>query len=353
MDRETRLAAKVALVLAGLVLAGWVLYQLRGIVQLLVVVFLIVYLLNPIVDWLTRHRIPRGLAAILTYIGLLSFLVFLFYLAIPLLISEIRDLVPYFARYNEMVQPFLRDRLGEFIQHPVFSEVLLNLSQQIPQALQQLATQLTEVVGTLISRVVEIIIVMITTFYLLRDFENLKRGALEIWPALGRGDAARLLRLVNRNVAAYLRGNLLRCGLVGLLTGLGLALVGLPFAFFLGLLAGTFNIVLYIGPTLAAIPGLLLALTFPYPKVLLVLAVYLGVQAVDGVVLTPLLLGRAVNLLPFTVIASILVGGSLLGAIGVLIGIPVAAAAKVVLTYYRGRKLPARQVAGGMSPEGN
>lgn len=135
-------------------------------------------------------------------------------------------------------------------------------------------------------------------------------------------------------MGAYLRGNLIRCGIVGILTGLGLFFLGMPFSFVLGLMAGVFNIIYYIGPYLAAIPAVILSFSLNTPHPVVVIFLYIAVQTIDGFVLSPVLLGKAVDLQPFTVIVSLMIGGVLLGILGLVIAVPTAGTLKVIIQRY-------------------
>ena len=105
-------------------------------------------------------------------------------------------------------------------------------------------------------------------------------------------------------------------------------MIGMPYALLLGLIAGLFNFILYLGPYIAAIPAILLSFSPLTPSSLLVLLVYIIIQILDGVFLAPLLLGRILNLKPFTIIISILAGGKLAGLLGMVLAVPVAGIAK-------------------------
>ena len=102
----------------------------------------------------------------------------------------------------------------------------------------------------------------------------------------------------------------------------------------LGFIAGILNIILYIGPVVAAFPAVLLSFTPETPHFLIVVIVYVAIQLIDGTILTPLLLGKAVDLNPFTIIVVILIGGQLAGIVGIIISIPLVAIGKVLFNHY-------------------
>ena len=126
----------------------------------------------------------------------------------------------------------------------------------------------------------------------------------------------------------------MKCLFVGLLTWLGLTLLGMPFALMLGILAGAFNIILYIGPVVATIPALLLSIMPDTPNFFLVMLLYILVQILDAFVFTPVFLGKATDLSPLTILITILIGGQLMGLLGIILAIPITATLKVLLAHY-------------------
>jgi len=110
--------------------------------------------------------------------------------------------------------------------------------------------------------------------------------------------------------------------------------LGMPFAILLGITAGLFNIILYIGPFAAAIPALLLSIMPATPSFFLVVLLYLIVQILDAFLFTPLFLGKATDLSPLTVVVAILIGAQLWGVLGIILAIPITATLKVLLDHY-------------------
>ncbi|MGI6307634.1 MAG: AI-2E family transporter [Dethiobacteria bacterium] len=142
-----------------------------------------------------------------------------------------------------------------------------------------------------------------------------------------------VLQIIDRNMGGYIRGNIVRCSLVGIFTGVLLSIFGMPYALLLGITAGILNIVLYIGPYVAAIPAVILSFSSNTPSTFVTIVIYVVVQTVDGVLLSPLLLGRAVKLKPITVIISLLVGQQLAGVLGMILGVPIAGIIRSLLVY--------------------
>ncbi|MGI6575141.1 MAG: AI-2E family transporter [bacterium] len=335
LDRQFRFAIKLAVAFAavwGLIL---LFNRIFWVINLVVVSFLIVYSISPAVDYLARiKRLPRLAAVSFVYTCFLLLLVLLINLIIPIVISEIRNLAHFLPRYSTYLTPYIQDAV-ESISRPDITNTVINFLQQVPRHLQQILNRATIITVAVISRLGEVAIVLFMVFYLLRDLEAIKQSAVTYLPRSWRKEAIYVLGVIDEKVGAYLRGNLLRCTLVGILTGFGLSFLGMPFALMLGVLAGVLNIIVYIGPYIAAAPAVLIALSISPAVTIFVILLYIIVQSLDGFVITPLLLGKAVDLHPFSVIIAVLVGGRLFGFLGILLGIPVAATLKVLYKYYR------------------
>jgi predicted PurR-regulated permease PerM len=335
LDRQFRFAIKLAVAFAavwGLII---VFDRMLWVINLVLVSFLIVYSISPAVDYLARiKRLPRSAAVGIVYICFLLLLVLLLNLIIPVVISEIRNLAHYLPHYSTYLSPYIQD-IVESISRPEISNAVINYLQQVPRHLQQILNRATIITVAVISRLGEVAIVLFMVFYLLRDLEAVKQSAVTYLPRSWRKEAIYVLGVIDEKVGAYLRGNLLRCALIGILTGFGLSFLGMPFALMLGVLAGVLDIIVYIGPYLAAAPAVLIALSISPAVTILVILLYILVQSIDSYVITPLLLGKAVDLHPFSVIIAVLIGGRLFGFLGILLGIPVAATLKVLYKYYR------------------
>ena len=157
---------------------------------------------------------------------------------------------------------------------------------------------------------------------------------IKLLPVQYRKSGEDIISLIDRNVGNYIAGNVVRCTIVGFLTGFVLFLVGMPYSLLLGIIAGVLNIILYIGPYIAFFPALILSFSPMTPSPVIVILIYLVVQAIDGTVLSPLLLGRAVKLKPITVIISLLVGQQLAGVLGMILSTPVAGIIRSLLEYF-------------------
>lgn len=333
-DQQFWFALKLAVALALVAGAILLLVNVWWVMRLIIIAILVFYALNPAVNYLSSFRgLPRMVAVVIVLLALMLLLVLLFNFLIPVIVSELQDLARFIPRYTGDVLPYLEE-WGQLLERPEVAEVLQGFVEDLPGTLQEALYQATAFTRAVVTGVAEVLLVLFMVFYLLRDSRALRKSLLRYAPNLYRTQTIHVLGVVDDKVGSYLRGNLIRCTAVGVLTGIVLSWMDVPFASMLGVLAGILNIIVYIGPFLAAIPAVLIALTESLGLALAVAVVYMVVQAIDAFVFTPQLLGRAVNLHPFTVVVAILVGGSLLGVLGIIIGIPLVATLKVLIDYY-------------------
>ncbi len=333
MDQQYKLALKIiftVFLLAGLI---WFIREILWVINLLFISVLLVYAISPAVNFLENRKFPHWLSVGLVYLALLALVALLFYMIIPIAINEIVQLTQLLPNYIQLIEPAVTDFI-QMIQNPQFEEILGTLIQQAPANLQQLLNQATAFTFAFFSRLTEILIILFLVFYLLKDFRRIRQGIIRAIPQAYRQEITRILIVLDEKVGEYLRGNILRCTFVGLLTGLGLYFIGMPFYFVLGIFAGIMNIIYYIGPYIAAVPAVLITLSPDAPGTILIMVFYVFIQALDAFVLTPLLMGRAVNVKPFTIIVSILIGARLMGVLGIILAIPFAATLKVVINLY-------------------
>jgi predicted PurR-regulated permease PerM len=302
--------------------------------SLIIISLLIVYSISPLMKYLVALRVPHFSAVVIVYLCFLLSIILFLYLVIPTVIVELRGLIRYLGSdFNLVITPFLNE-LGDLVIAYNLSENIQEFFLQLPSYLQQALEQAIVFSRQLFNRLVDMMIIFFLVFYLLRDLERLKVGVVRYFPPHTRMEVTRIIEIVDTKVGSYLRGNFIRCGIVGILTGVGLYVLDMPFTFMLGVAAGVLNILVYIGPYLAAIPAILLSLSADTPSPLVIAFFYVFIQALDGFVITPPLLGKAVDLNPITVIVAILIGATVFGLLGVVIAIPVAAALKVIIQYY-------------------
>lgn len=207
---------------------------------------------------------------------------------------------------------------------------------QLPKAvsrggLTQTAGIVTTTLGSTVGAVADIVIVLFVTLYVALDPDVYEQGVLWLVPPRGRARARAVLHVLATTLRRWIVGRLLGMTIIGVLTGLGLWLIGVPLALMLGLLAGLLNFVPYIGPIIAFVPIALLALMQSQTVLVWVSILYVAIQAIESYLVTPLVAQRSVALPPgLTIIAQVLLS-VILGWLGLLLATPLTAAVLVVV----------------------
>ena len=196
-----------------------------------------------------------------------------------------------------------------------------------------------EAVGTVLGAVIGVVgglfgllTILILTFYILVEADNLRDTMLQLFPARTRRRVAGASRDITVKVSAWLGGQLLLGGIIGASSAVGLWLLGIPFFYVLALISGIGELIPVVGPVLSAIPAIAVASTVSLNKVLLVVVFFIVQQQFENHVLVPKVMERQVGVSPVTVIAALLIGGKLLGIVGAILAVPSAGILQVLFT---------------------
>jgi predicted PurR-regulated permease PerM len=354
--------------------AGYLLYgRVQGIITLALLGYTIAYLFHPMLSFLERYRISRGFGILLVFLMIVAFLVAASFLFVEVFNQFTALLSQLPALYTKYIQPWLQNAVTWVNEHreiPQLKSLTNNLDDLIKNASSSLAGQAKGLFegffssgGAIVSGVVSItnyifqgVILLILSAYLMGDFNKIGATLLAAFPKAYQNIAQEISEHISTAIGGYLRGQILIATAVGAMIALGLTLIGVPNALALGVLAATFNIVPYLGVVIAIIPSILLGLTVSPLTALLVVVVFVVVNQLEGNFLSPYILGRATNLHPATVLLSIMLGLTLFGIPGALLGVPLAAFGKLMLqTYYYPsrtyrRKVPILTETGEFEP---
>jgi predicted PurR-regulated permease PerM len=330
-----RRAAPLAAVAAVLGLA----YLLRGVLVPLLFAFLLAYVLDPFVDWFEARRVPRTLAApivMLTIAGLFALLVVF---AIPMFVDELRsaaaDLPLQVESLEIRIEPWLWQNLHFKPPHTMDelgTDIRAKVHEQFPSLLTAATVALFGTLGYL-AVVLSALIVPVFSLYLLIDFDHIVRRTAQLVPRRWYPPVASVARQIHRTLGGYVRGQLTANIVLGALYAAGLRFIDVRLAVPIGVLTGMLAFVPYIGFGCGLFLALSMAtLDWQGPARLVgVLAVMMGVQVLDGLVVTPRIVGRSVGLAPLEVLLTMMAAGTLFGFFGVLLAVPLGAVVKIVV----------------------
>ncbi len=342
-------------VLILVAVALYVLGRISTAVTPMVIAFILVLMLKNPVAWLQRKGMHRTLAVTVAYLVALVGLVVAGLFIVPPLVAQIRRFVIDFPKYYESAVRLWADlqaRYDALTLAPWMQEALdsarTGISARLVQWSQSAAEGVFAAGSGIVTFVITMVLAVVVAFYVLKDLPAIREGVIGLIREEHRDEARRLYVKVIRTLGGYLRGQLIVATFVGILSWVGLAVIGVPYALVIGLICGVFNIIPYLGPVVGGAVAVVAAL-FEDPILALWAALWLFVvQQVESAFFQPRIMSDQVDLHPVLVIFSLLVGASLMGFAGMLIAIPVAAVAKGVFVFYmENHGDGARPVGGG------
>jgi predicted PurR-regulated permease PerM len=350
VDAESRERARVyrsLLVVGALVVVGWLLWSARGALFPFVLGAVIAYLLSPLVDRIERLLPRRGrlegasraLSIVVVYLITLAILAGLVLTVGQKLLDETLDLVDAFPGYVDTARERQHDLQAWYEENvPAAQRARLEANVDELQAAVGDASKsvLLSTFGTLrrvLGFLTGLVLLPLWLYYVLKDEEKGKRAFYGLWPEHLREDVKQIAGIIDRVLGAYIRGQLFLGVVVGLVTGVGLWVIGAPQPVALGVLAGIFEMIPILGPWLSFIVAAVVVLATEPSLFLWVAVLFLLVQQLENTFLVPKIQGNAVNMNPAVIMVLLVVGGALYGVLGVIAIVPLAAIARDVFIY--------------------
>jgi predicted PurR-regulated permease PerM len=349
---------------AGMLTFIWLLDTTGFLLAPFVLALVLAYVMHPLVARMERRRISRTLATFILALPALGILALIIFVAIPALSAQIAEfirgapaLLQTATLRMEAWQAQLQSRDLPWLDEAVVLERMRAIQPDAVMAWLQARQSAIAAgiwsgvlgvgkgVGAILTLLSYVFLTPILIFYLLRDWRSIGERLRELVPAPYRDRVVGFASEYDRLLARYLRGQLLAAGIVGVLTWLGFLIAGFPYALLLGVVAGVFNIIPYMGLVASLVPALVIAIfsASPLLSLLKILIVFAVVQVLDGSVIGPRVVGEAVGLHPVWVLLALAVSGYFFGFVGLLIAVPLAVLVKLVLTItlerYRGSSL--------------
>ena len=327
------------LILSGISLI-WVLYLARGVLWPFVLALLLVYLLAPLVDYLTDKKFPRVAATLCAYILLFSIFTLIMLVVIPRLVDAFQEISSELPQYMDATKKYAAS-LQEKYRGLRFLLEREELTDWIFQGIGALTGKIAQSIAGVPAGIFLFFLSLIVSFYFLKDAKTIRSSLINYIPKEYQKKVSEFLTDVDKILGGYIRGQLIIAVVIGVSIGIGLFLLRIRYAFVLGTVAGVFNVIPYFGVVISIIPALSLGLLkdpFSAWIFLWVILLFIGVNQVEMYFLAPRILGREVRLHPVAIIFAIVVGGAALGMLGVLLAIPALAILKALFIRLHQRK---------------
>lgn len=322
MPRKIDISHRTVIFIAVFILCLWLIFLIRDLLIILFVAIILMSALAPLVDQLVKFKLPKSLSIAVTYIIIIS--------AVGGLLAGI-------------LQPLIEESSRLIVTLPDLTAQLFNITHIDKSVFQSELTNLSKNIFSItlavFDNVLTIIFLLVITFYLLLERENLEDRIAKLF--VNREERSRQLIIkIEQKLGAWLRGQLILSIIIGLLSFIGLTILNIPYALPLAILAGIMEVVPVIGPIISAIPPLLIALTISPVLALGVIAMFFVIQQVENNLIVPQVMKRAVGLNPLVVILAIAIGSRLLGFAGALLAVPIAVVLQIIVAeVIEGRKI--------------
>lgn len=362
MNSRTNRSWPMLVLLAGV---GWLVFLLAPVITPFALSAGLAYLGDPLVDRLEqtavwRWKLGRTLAVSIVFVLILTLLSGILLILIPLLVEQIRLVIARLPQWIEWFTatalPWLAAKLGVSMASydaTQFSKMLQAYWKEISAAAFSVIDFVSRGSKVAFAWLVNLVLIPVVTFYLLRDWDGLKRGLQNLLPRNIEAEVSSLGAEIDAVLSAFIRGQLIVMLVLGVIYSVGLSLVGIEFAVLIGMGAGLLSLVPYLGSLIGVLVAVAVAI-FQYQDglyLLLVLLVFAVGQMIEGMYLTPKLVGDRIGLHPVAVIFAVLAGGQLFGFLGVLLALQAAAALNVLVRHmhhkYRASELYNSSTSGG------
>jgi predicted PurR-regulated permease PerM len=327
---SSAVARAVAITLLGGAIA-WGLYIARDALLMMYISGLLAIGLGPLVHAIEHsvppgaRRLPRWFAILVIYLTLVGTLTTVGLLVVPPLVDQSQELWHRLPELIDRAQEVLM-RYG-LLNHPITLEEAVRSAPGPRDAVGTVAMAVTRV----FSGIVAFVTILILTFYLLVESDSLFAGFARLFPRSERARVQTVATKISSKVSAWLNGQLILAGSIGLSAAIGLYLLGVPYFYVLALLAALGEMIPVVGPVFSAIPAIGVAFTVS-PRTALFTALFMfAQQQVENHLLVPKVMERQVGVSAVVVIVALLIGASLLGILGALLAVPSAAIVQVVI----------------------
>ncbi|MYB07104.1 MAG: AI-2E family transporter [Gemmatimonadetes bacterium] len=338
---------------ATVLICLWVLSTAGSLLAPFFLAFVLAYILDPVADRVSAHpRIGRTAAILLILVPFLALGAVAVVFGVPELVSQARDFVLQAPRALEELTNWVRGLTPEslgfdlpFVDEPAALAWIQQLdSQSVAELLESRREELTRRAwaavlglgrgfGTLVTILGYLVLTPVLMFYLLRDYDRIIARARDLLPGKLESRVSGYAREFDDLLSRYLRGQVSASLITGGITWLGLLIVGFPYAFLLGATVAVLGVIPYMGVAVSLVPAVIIALVSDSVGISLikVAAVYGVAQGLESAVISPRIVGESVGLHPVWIVLALSLGGFYFGFVGLLIGVPLAVAAKLLL----------------------
>lgn len=321
---KVEISHKTVVFTAAFILGLWLLFLIK---EIIIVIFLSIILLSALlkpVEWLTKRNVPRFLSVSIIYI-----------LTIVIISAGIGFLTPPVVEQTQEFLSKLPQIITSINSFLIFNDIPVeDLSKIIARYVEQLAGDIIKVSTTIFSRVLLVLTVFVLAFYFLLEWDKFVRLIASPFSGKQEKKIINTISKIEHGLGLWLRGQVALSIIVGVSVYIGLLLLGIPFALPLAVIAGLLEIIPVIGPTISAIPAILVALTINPLLGLAAVALYIIIQQIESNVFAPFIMSKVAGLYPPVIIISLLIGLTVAGVAGAFLAVPFVVTVKIIINEF-------------------
>lgn len=307
----------------------YLIYLVREVIGIIFATLIFASAIAPSVKKLEKIKIPRSLAILLIYLAILLVIGAAVYLIIPPIINEAKELgnnLPHYINKTSNLI-FNLQNYTDKNNWPIDLQATIN---NLTAGLQSSTQGLIETISNFFGGLFSFFIILVMTFYLTLEQDGLKKSVAAFLPLKNRQRLLKTLDQIQQKISWWFRGQLALCVIIFLMTYMSLSIFGMKYALVLAIIAGLAEIIPYLGPTIAAVPAIFIALVQSPVLALFILLVYIIIQLVENNILVPKIMQQAIGLDPIISIVALMIGFKLAGILGAILAIPASTALMVI-----------------------
>ncbi|MEK7191914.1 MAG: AI-2E family transporter [Patescibacteria group bacterium] len=302
---------KVALV--GLLV--WILFAAHKILIALFLALVVSSALNPVVSWLEKRKIPRILGTLTIYIVVIFLIGLLIYAIVPIALSELSTFLSSLGKIS--------GGLSELVDATSLIQAINKSLTKFTNVLLSGSTSLLDIGSKFLGGLTMTISVFVLSFYLTVGKDGVGRFLITIVPSIYEDKAVDLYNKIRRKIGRWLSGQIVLSLVVGLLVFLGLSILGVKYSLLLGILAGIFELIPYVGPIFSGSLAVLVGLTNSLSVGLYTVILFVVIQQLENHVLVPAVTKFTTELEPAVILVGLLIGAQVFGFVGLILAVPI------------------------------
>ena len=317
-----------------------ILGKIISILSPLFIGLLIAWLVEPAISYFVKNKVGRKLATVVVYLILIFIIILIAALIVPEFIAQVNELITRIPNFLKSINTFINDTFkstADFDLSSVKESLINNMNNFVNNFTSENLTGIVEKLSSSIKVVSNFVLGILIAFYLSLDFKNVNKYVSILVPNRFHEDIKKIGKPLNEMLRNYVNGTLLSCLFVMILSLIGFSISGVSSPLLFAIFCAITNLIPYFGPYIGGIPVILIGFTMnPYVGFGCLITVVL-VQFLEGNILNPLIVGKAVSLHPVILMLSLLVFEYFFGIFGMVIAVPIVATIKIVLLFFENK----------------